>query len=187
MKRKPELFRMKTRSAYKQLDIQQLLKNNNVKDLYELYDKSLMKGHCSVLMKLIKDQNNLIEDFLLSHQTWDDYSQMLRIFKQYNINSNQMTFPSYPGCMSSTDDWYNNKIQTSNNDRQTDEQNQKTGHIIVTETTLEVMNPNIYNYLVDYDHYVPDFMRILLANRLGYDGKTWAFWMEFINTGTYNS
>jgi len=43
------------------------LKNNNVKDLYELYDKSLMKGHCSVLMKLIKDQNNLIEDFLLSH------------------------------------------------------------------------------------------------------------------------
>jgi len=61
------------------------------------------------------------------------------------------------------------------------------GHIIVTETTLEVMNENLYSYLVDYDHYVPDFMRIVLSNRLGYDGKTWTFWMEYINTGTYNS
>lgn len=49
------------------------------------------------------------------------------------------------------------------------------------------MNENLYSYLVDYDHYVPDFMRIVLSNRLGYDGKTWTFWMEYINTGTYNS
>ena len=30
-------------------------------------------------------------------------------------------------------------------------------------------------------------MRIILSNRLGYDGKTWTFWMEYFNTGTYNS
>lgn len=30
-------------------------------------------------------------------------------------------------------------------------------------------------------------MRIMLANQLGYSGKTWAFWLEYFNTGTYNS
>ncbi len=30
-------------------------------------------------------------------------------------------------------------------------------------------------------------MRIVLSNRLAYDGKTWTFWMEYYNTGTYNS
>ena len=30
-------------------------------------------------------------------------------------------------------------------------------------------------------------MRIVLSNRLAYDGLTWTFWMEYYNTGTYNS
>lgn len=84
-----------------------------------------------------------------------------------------MTFSSYPGCISSTDDWYNNKS--------------KYGHLIVTETTLEVLNDQLYNYLISYDMYLPDFMRIVLSNRLAYDGKSWTFWMEYYNTGTYNS
>jgi len=67
MKRQPELFRMKNRIGHKGLDVNELLKRNNVKDLYELYDKSLMKGHCSVLMKVMKDDNKMIEDVLLSH------------------------------------------------------------------------------------------------------------------------
>lgn len=51
---------------------------------------------------------------------------MLRVFKHYDIDSSMSTFSSYPGCLSSTDDWYNNKNSH--------------GHTLVTETTLEVLN-----------------------------------------------
>lgn len=61
------MFRLKNKVDHKPLDLKELLMKNGVKDLYELYDKNLMKGHCSVLMKLIKDNNNIIEDVLLSH------------------------------------------------------------------------------------------------------------------------
>lgn len=124
------------------------------------------------MFKAVKKDGKL-KDLLLSHQTWDDYSQMLRIFKHYEIGGHQMTFSSYPGCISSTDDWYNNKS--------------KEGQLVVTETTLEVLNDQLYNYLISYEKYLPDFMRIVLSNRLAYDGKSWTFWMEYYNTGTYNS
>lgn len=98
---------------------------------------------------------------------------MLRVFKHYDIGGMETTFSSYPGCLSSTDDWYNNKGQK--------------GHLLVTETTLEVLNDQLYNYLIRYEDYLPDFMRIMLANYLGYTGRTWSYWLEYYNTGTYNS
>lgn len=81
-----------------------------------------------------------------------------------------MTFSSYPGCLSSTDDWY-----TIN------------GQLVVTETTLEVMQEGLYRNIVEAKHYVPDFMRVLGANRMARDTLGWVFWLSYYNTGTYNS
>jgi len=119
---------------------------------------------------------------LVSHSTWDDYSEMLRIFKHYEFellgdNSHiegfkkkDETFSSYPGCLSSTDDFYmlNSKL-------------------IVTETTLEILNEELYKKVAKVDSYIPDFMRIVSSNRLSKSGSDWVEWMSYLNTGTYNS
>ena len=58
-----------------------------------------------------------IKDILISHATWDDYNAMIRIFKIYSFKFNDelnqigltnhtVSFSSYPGCISSTDDYY---------------------------------------------------------------------------------
>jgi len=118
---------------------------------------------------------------MVGHSTWDDYSEMLRVYKYYEIEmlgegvphglgNKRISFSSYPGCLSSTDDWYiiNDKF-------------------IITETTLEVMQENLYRYILDIKHYVPDFMRVMLANRMATNGLSWVFWLSYYNTGTYNS
>lgn len=86
---------------------------------------------------------------------------MLRIYKVYNfkfLNNNDlravhMTFSSYPGTISSTDDFY--VID---------------GNLVVTETTLEILNESTYSLVAREDKYVPDYMRIIVNNRLATDG-----------------
>ena len=57
--------------------------------------KLLLKGHCTAIFKLVKDQNRSIiilislkyffkdniADILVSHSTWDDYTSMYRTYK----------------------------------------------------------------------------------------------------------
>jgi len=52
-------------------------------------------------------------DIFMGHNTWNVYSSMLRIFKRYDfnfqnplVNAKSMTFSSYPGTLSSWDDYY---------------------------------------------------------------------------------
>lgn len=141
----------------------------------------LMRSHCSALIKLVVKENK-IKDIMIGHSTWDDYSEMLRIYKYYEmeltgdsevkngLQKSQVMFSSYPGCLSSTDDWY---IINS--------------RFIVTETTLEVLQETIYKSILDIKHYIPDFMRVLQANRMATSAVSWVFWLSYYNTGTYNS
>lgn len=55
------------------------------------------------------------------------------------------------------------------------------------ETTLEILNENVYNKILSADEYIPDFFRLLTANRLAVSGKTWVKWLNYVNSGTYNS
>ncbi len=101
---------------------------------------------------------------MIGHATWDDYSEMLRAYKHYEFEilgpsdtqgrthglaRQEVTFSSYPGCLSSTDDWYI-----------------VNGEFVVTETTLEVMQESVYRDILEVKQYVPDFMRVLQANRM---------------------
>jgi hypothetical protein len=81
-----------------------------------------------------------------------------------------MTFSSYPGCLSSTDDFYLvNKRFT------------------VMETTIDILNDQVYTKVMKADKYLPDYMRINIANRMANAADNWVSWFGHINTGTYNS
>jgi len=67
------------------------------------------ESHCTAVVKLVKDpKTNLIKDLYVGHSTWDDYREMIRIYKEYDFNINdkhsKVQFSSYGGTIYSTDD-----------------------------------------------------------------------------------
>lgn len=49
------------------------------------------------------------------------------------------------------------------------------------------MQEGLYKSILEAKHYVPDFMRVLIANRMARGALDWVFWLSYYNTGTYNS
>jgi len=84
--------------------------------------------------------------------------------------SSEMTFSSYPGILSSTDDWY----VTNNN-------------LLITETTLEVINIEKYKNVKSAENYIPNFLRVLSASRFSKTGQEWCESISAYNSGTYSS
>eukprot|EP00933_Yihiella_yeosuensis_P071557 TRINITY_DN79766_c0_g1_i1.p1 TRINITY_DN79766_c0_g1~~TRINITY_DN79766_c0_g1_i1.p1 ORF type:complete len:656 (+),score=180.85 TRINITY_DN79766_c0_g1_i1:128-2095(+) len=128
-------------------------------------------GRCSALVRLTKDK----KDLLVGHSTFSDYSEMNRIFKYYDLPlgdgvARKMGFSSYPGVAGSTDDYY---LMDSG--------------LVVTETTISLLSDEPYDGLKDTDSHLPDFLRIMLANRLAKTGKDWVSLMSKSATGTYSS
>jgi hypothetical protein len=81
-----------------------------------------------------------------------------------------MTLSSYPGLLSSSDDWY----VTSNN-------------LLITETTLEVIDIDLYKNVKGPRNYIPNFLRVLSASRFAKNGKEWCQSINSNNSGTYSS
>jgi hypothetical protein len=146
-----------------------------------VWNKLMSKSHCSALIKLIPDEyNSEIKDVLIGHTTWDSYSEMHRIFKMYKFSftmydgvkkDSTISFSSYPGTLTSTDDFYllNKKI-------------------VVLETTLEMLDLSLYGRKIpEANDYVPNYIRILVSNRLSNSGKEWTENFQKNNGGTYNS
>jgi hypothetical protein len=145
-----------------------------------VWQKIMSKSHCSAIIKLIKDENNNPSDLFVGHTTWDSYSEMHRIFKKYKFSytmyetetkNSEISFSSYPGTLTSTDDFYllNKKI-------------------VVLETTLEMLNKDIYEQnMPNSDSHVPNYIRISVANRLANSAKEWTEIFKLNNGGTYNS
>jgi hypothetical protein len=64
------------------------------------------------------------------------------------FGKSEMTFSSYPGCVSSTDDYF------------------VTNHkLVVTETTLEVIDIELWKHVKPAKEYIPNFMRVMAATR----------------------
>merc|ERR1719253_1945729 len=115
------------------------------------------------------------DDLLVGHTTMETYSEQVRIMKRYEFpllgaQAKTVVFSSYPGCISSTDDWMvgDNKL-------------------LVTETTT---GPMTENNGVLREPYVPDFIHVMTAFRTAGTGAE--FVQGFLNgeraiTGTYNS
>lgn len=81
-----------------------------------------------------------------------------------------MHFSGYAGTLSSTDDWY----VTSNN-------------LLITETTLEVIDIEKYKNVKSSENYIPNFLRVLSASRFSKNAKEWCQTIAASNSGTYSS
>ncbi len=79
-----------------------------------------------------------------------------------------MQFSSYPGIISSTDDFY-----------------QTTHGLVITETTEEVYNNTLYD-LVKPNDCVLSWVRVVVSNTLTSSGPEWATMFSSFNSGTYN-
>ena len=156
-----------------------LLKYFGESDPTLLWEKLMMKSHCSALIKSLVNPKGYLEDVFVSHTTWDSYSEMHRIFKVYDFKydlfgkekHSKIIFSSYPGTLTSTDDFYmlNSKIS-------------------ILETTLEILDRDLYmKASVSADGHVPNYIRISVANRIANTGKHWTELFKQNNSGTYNS
>jgi hypothetical protein len=146
-------------------------KNRPNPDRYskQRWDKLMRHARCSALIKVLPD----FSDVLVGHATWADYSELLRIWKTYDfplahVQSKVMSFSSYAGMLSSTDDWYIT-------DRQ----------LLVTETTTQVEDESTFREL-DPRSQVDSWVRTMVANRLADDGAAWSRLYVKGNSGTYN-
>lgn len=130
-----------------------------------------LNGHCTGLVRLAPQNNELF----LAHTTWEPFSEMTRIWKVYDFPlkdtaARKISFSSYPGCVSSTDDYY--LIDTG---------------LAITETTLNLPKKQQYPAEKAGQVKTPDFMRIMAANRLAQTAEDWVNLMDQSATGTYSS
>jgi hypothetical protein len=128
-------------------------------------------SHCSALIKVAADYS----DIWFGHNTWTGFSSMTRIFKEYRFKSNKkseksltVAFSSYPGTLSSVDDFY-----VTDTD------------LYVTETTNQVFKTDLYDFIRPES--LLTWVRTIVANRLADNGKDWTQIFSEFNSGTYNN
>jgi hypothetical protein len=132
-------------------------------------------GKCSALIRLADGD----KDLLLGHSTWDDYSKMTRIFKYYNFSlpasgtvSSRIAMSSYPGAVTSTDEFY---VMSSG--------------LTVMDTSLEILDSTLWNKILQFPAYknIPNFVHLMIANRMAKGAPDWAKLYSRTNTGTRTS
>jgi hypothetical protein len=127
--------------------------------------------HCSALIKIADD----LSDIWMGHNTWTTYGSMIRTFKEYRFVSNKqkekskvVVFSSYPGSMSSVDDFY-----------------YLDSKLVVMETTNSNFNDTLYDLLKPET--ILTWVRVMVANRLASSGEEWVEIFKRENSGTYNN
>lgn len=128
------------------------------------------RSHCSAIIKPVNGE------LFAAHEMWASYLQMLMVWKEYDFNlrhtngiqSTHVAFSSWPGMISSEDDFY----ITS------------TG-LVVLETTNNVYNYSLYNLLTPNS--VLSWVRAVAANYLASTPDHWHRVMQQHNSGTYNN
>ncbi|KAL0983974.1 hypothetical protein UPYG_G00135420 [Umbra pygmaea] len=128
-------------------------------------------GHCSALIKVMPGFENL----LFAHSSWFNYASTMRIYKHWDfrltgthIATGRMSFSSYPGILTSLDDFY---LLGSG--------------LLMTQTTNSVFNTSLYTLVTP--HSLLAWQRVRLANVMAHTGNQWADIFSKYNSGTYNS
>jgi len=133
-------------------------------------------GHCSAFVRVADGS----ADMYTAHNTWGDYTQMTRVWKYYDFpikNGDMMArtigMSSYPGAISSMDDFY-----------------QLSSGLVVVDTTLEILDPFIWDFVIDRQvsgvMTIPNFMHIMIANKMAKTPQHWTALYNTKNSGTYN-
>ena len=137
----------------------------------EIEEFTALHTHCSALVKIAND----LSDIWMGHNTWSSYNSMIRTFKEYRFVSNKqneksktVVFSSYPGSLSSVDDFY-----------------YLDSKLVVMETTNSVLNDTLYDLLKPET--ILTWVRVIVANRLASSGEEWIEIFRRENSGTYNN
>ena len=139
--------------------------------LEEIKTFTALHTHCSALIKVAND----LSDIWIGHNTWTTYGTMIRTFKEYRFvsnnhkeNSKVVVFSSYPGSLSSIDDFY-----------------YLDSKLVVIETTNSNFNDTLYDLLKPET--LLCWVRVMVANRLAKSGEEWVEIFKRENSGTYNN
>lgn len=134
----------------------------------KIWTHLMQKSHCSALLKKINS------DIMIGHTTWDSFAEMNRIIKQYNFTYNNgrllLSFSSYAGTLTSTDDFY---ILNE--------------HMVILETSLETLDKSLFDKISKEDNYIPNYIRISVSNYLSNTPDRWCKVFKNYNSGTYSS
>ena len=143
-------------------------KNMTNEEIIEFTD---LHTHCSAMVKPAND----FSDIWFGHNTWTSYGLMIRTFKEYKFVTNShkekskvVVFSSYPGSLSSVDDFY----YTDSN-------------LVIMETTNSNLNDSLYDLI--QPNCLLTWVRVILANRLAISGEDWINIFRRENSGTYNN
>jgi hypothetical protein len=133
--------------------------------LWNILDGLKQKLHCSAVVHVLPDMS----DVLVAHNTWSDYSCMLRVYKHYTLNFVDVppriaSFSSYPAELHSEDDFY------------------LTPQLVVLETTNMVFTRNTSD--IQANSTLLTWMRVILANALARNGSEWASIFKRYNSGS---
>ena len=131
---------------------------------------SILNSHCSAFIKLAND----FSDIWFGHNTWNFYVLMTRIFKEYrfvtikgNEKSKSLAFSSYPGALSSLDEFY---YMDSN--------------LLVMGTSLNILNNSLYDLITTESIFI--WVRQMVANKLASNSEEWTEIYKRDNSGTNN-
>ncbi|KAF4660565.1 hypothetical protein FOL47_007093 [Perkinsus chesapeaki] len=131
---------------------------------------------CSALTRLVRNQQGVVTDVISAHTTWESFPEMVRVMKDISApmvmqerSDATVQFSSYPGCISSTDDWV---VRPST-------------WLVSFETTTNILKPGRFGT----PESTPDFIRVMIAVSLAHDTPSWKDLMETcdVPSGTYNS
>eukprot|EP01156_Anaeramoeba_ignava_P006407 Anaeramoba_ignava/a348577_30.p1 GENE.a348577_30~~a348577_30.p1 ORF type:complete len:555 (-),score=170.36 a348577_30:1164-2828(-) len=134
--------------------------------------EDLFNSHCSALVKFLKDSNEIY----FAHTTWYIYIAEIRFMKNYHIKfngdtsiySDSVVMSSYPGTICSADDYYLTSYGLG-----------------ILETSFSIFNQTLYKKVTPYS--LLSWMRGVLANRMAYDGVSWAEFYLKSFSGTQNN
>jgi hypothetical protein len=161
-------------SKVRTLSLEDMFMLNSAAEIPQLLDAFASKlGRDPVEQKLQRRGSALVRlangnsDIFVGHTTWEDYSKMLRVFKYYKFQldggaetkATNIGFSSYPGALSSTDDFYV----------------MNTG-ITAMATSLEVLDPTALwtaREVVKRPR-TPTFIHVMAVNRLATSAANWA-------------
>ncbi|CAF3461697.1 unnamed protein product [Rotaria socialis] len=133
---------------------------------------------CSALIKILPNNS----DIFVSHADWSNFRTMLKVIKRYSmplkrtpmagsslIPGADTIFSSYPGTLHSVDDFYMTRP----------------GNMTIIETTINNNNDDLTHNIIPIS--VPEWMRVVIANRLSDSGQDWVNNFFLFNDGTYNN
>lgn len=130
------------------------------------------RSHCSGLIKVTGNFSELFA----GHSSWFSYSSMLRIFKHYDFQVNNQhtatrrhSFSSYPGLLSSLDDFYM----------------MRDSGLVMVQTTNPIINKKIYSKVTHKS--LLAWQRVRTANQMARTGEEWAQPIKWPNSGTYEN